>query len=799
MQRLQPASSVARSESVIPASELALLVDAIEDYAIFLLSPDGTIRSWNSGAARTMGYTAAEVIGTHFSRFYGPQDLEAKKPQNELDIAGREGRIEDEGWRIRKDGTRFWANTIITSLRDVHGKVTGFAKVTRDLTARREAEQRVRQSEEIFRLLVNSVRDYSIFMLDPQGRVATWNAGAQRIKGYKPAEIIGRHFSVFYPEIDVQNGKPERELEIARRVGSIEDEGWRIRKDGTRFWANVVITAVVDERGTLRGYAKVTRDLSNRREADERLRQSEETFRLLVASVKDYAIFMLDPEGKVMTWNAGAQRIKGYTAGEIIGRHFSTFYGPEDLESKKPERELEVAKRVGSVEDEGWRLRKDGTRFWANVVITAVRDARGELRGFTKVTRDMTDRKIAEEMKQALLEQREARFYAEEERRRAEGSYRAAQEANRAKDEFLMTLSHELRTPLTSILGWSRLLTTMAPHDESFHEAVAAIARSAQLQARLIDDVLDVSRIVAGKLRLSLENVDLAKLLNASVDGVRPSADAKNITIVTSFSPQLGTIAVDVTRIQQIVWNLLTNAVKFTPKEREIHICARRTSSHVEIAVCDKGEGIELGFLPHVFEPFRQAENPSTRVHGGLGLGLSIVRYLAEAHGGTVAAESEGRGKGATFTVTLPIGAAPAESRTPAATSSPASNIKSIQRLTGRSILLVDDDTDGRHVVRAFLRNAGADVTDVESAALALNALEQQRPDLVLTDIAMPNMDGYALARQIRELEPMLKVVALSAFPAGRSGGQDSIFDAYISKPVEPGDLVDGIARVLAK
>jgi len=787
-------AAIANRLGVAEMPELSTLVDAIEDYAIFLLSPEGIIRSWNSGAARIMGYTAGEIIGTNFSRFYGPADLDAQKPQNELAIAGREGRIEDEGWRVRKDGTRFWANTIITAIHDERGRITGFAKVTRDLTVRREAEQRLRESEEIFRLLVDSVQEYSIFMLDPQGRIATWNAGAQRIKGYKPAEIIGRHFSVFYPESDVQNGKPERELEIARRTGSVEDEGWRIRKDGTRFWANVVITAVYDERGVLRGYAKVTRDLTNRRDAEERLRHSEELFRLLVGSVKDYAIFMLDPEGRVLTWNAGAQRIKGYTAGEIVGRHFSTFYGPEDLESKKPERELEIARRTGSVEDEGWRLRKDGTRFWANVVITAVHDARGELRGFTKVTRDMSDRKVSEEMRQALYEQREARFHAEEERRRAETSYRAAQEANRAKDEFLMTLSHELRTPLTSILGWSRLLTTMPPHDESFREAAAAIARSAQLQARLIDDVLDVSRIVAGKLRLNVEDVDLVRLLTTAIDGVRPSAQAKNITIAAALSPDIGSIAADATRIQQIVWNLLTNAVKFTPKNREIHMHARRTSSHVEISVTDTGEGIEPGFLPHVFEPFRQAENPSTRVHGGLGLGLSIVRYLAEAHGGTVAAESEGRGKGATFTVTLPIGAV-----TAARPQLPESTAPEATTLSGRTILLVDDDTDGRHVVRAFLRNAGAEVTDVDSAARALNALEERRPDIVITDIAMPTMDGYALARQIRELQPKLKVVALSAFPAGRGGGQDGVFDGYISKPVEPADLVAGIARVLAK
>ena len=781
---------MSRPELGLPAEDLAVLVDAIEDYAIFLLGPNGEIRSWNTGAARTMGYEAEEIIGSNFSRFYGPEDLAARKPQNELQIAAREGRVHDEGWRIRKDGTRFWANTVITALRDDAGRVTGYAKITRDLTERRAAEERLRHSEEIFRLLVASVRDYAIFLLDPTGHVVTWNAGAQRIKQYAPEEIIGQHFSKFYPPEDLW--KPPQELEIAIREGSVEDEGWRVRKDGTRFWANVVITAVRDERGELRGFTKVTRDLTQRRRAEEQLRQSEEVFRLLVSSVKDYAIFLLDPTGHVATWNAGAQRIKGYAPEEIIGQHFSKFYPEEDLD--KPPRELEIAKRDGSVEDEGWRVRKDGTRFWANVVITAVYDEHRELRGFAKVTRDMTERKRAEEQ---LFKQREARFLAEEERRRAEASYRVAQEANRAKDEFLMTLSHELRTPMTAILGWARLLPGLPPQEEMFREAVLAIGRSAQLQSRLIDDVLDVSRIVSGKLRLAVENVDVMRLLQSTIDTVRPSADAKAITIATAFAPGLGTITADGTRLQQILWNLLSNAIKFTPRNGEVKISARHTSSHVQFAVTDTGEGIDPNFLPHVFEAFRQAESPSTRVHGGLGLGLSIVRYLAEAHGGTVAAESAGRGEGATFTVTLPVGAvvAPREPEEPVPVLTPADIPE--QLLTDVKILLVDDDEDGRRVFRAVLRRAGADVVDVSSAALALEAMALRRPDIVLTDIAMPQTDGYALARRLREEYRDLKIIAVSAFPAGRAAAKDSVFDAYVTKPVEPLALVDAVARVL--
>jgi len=350
-----------------------LIVENVQDYAIFMLDVAGRVKSWNVGAQRIKGYSAEEIMGQHFSRFYVPEDVQARKPEHELQVAAAEGRCEDEGWRVRQDGSRFWANVVITALRSADGALLGFAKVTRDLTGRHRAEQALRETEERLRLLVDGGKEYALLMLDPAGRVVSWNAGAERIEGYSVQEILGQHISRFYPPQDVQAGKAERGLQVAAAEGRWEDEGWRVRKDGSRFWANVVITALRSTDGALLGFAKLTRDLTERRRTETALRQNEERLRLMVESVRDYAILALDREGRVISWNTGAERIEGYRTEEILGRHFSRFYQAEDVAQGKPEWELERAAREGQFEDEGWRVRKDGSRFWANVVIRTPR------------------------------------------------------------------------------------------------------------------------------------------------------------------------------------------------------------------------------------------------------------------------------------------------------------------------------------------------------------------------------------------------------------------------------------------
>ncbi len=387
---------IGEQKSVIDLTEaarFALLIDAVTDYAIFMLDTEGFVRTWNPGAERIKGYPRSEIIGQHFSRFFTPEDQANGLPSLILREAAKHGRYEAEGWRIRKGGTRFWANAIVDTIRNDAGEPIGFVKITRDVTERKAAQEALLESERRFRLLVEGVSDYAIYMLDPNGIITNWNIGAERMKGYTASEIIGEHFSKFYSKEERKSGLPVHVLETAARTGRYESEGWRHRKDGSRFWASVVMDAIKDDTGRLIGFAKITRDITERKAAQDVLRESERQFRLLIEGVTDYALYMLDPNGIVTSWNKGAQRIKGYSSEEIIGSHFSRFYTETERSAGAPARALHTAGREGRFEAEGWRVRKDGTRFWASVVIDAIRDEAGVLVGFAKLTRDVTERR----------------------------------------------------------------------------------------------------------------------------------------------------------------------------------------------------------------------------------------------------------------------------------------------------------------------------------------------------------------------------------------------------------------------
>jgi PAS domain S-box-containing protein len=668
------------------------------------------------------------------------------------------------------------------------------------------------EAENRFQLLIESVVDYGIFMLDPQGHVASWNAGAQRLNGYAAADIIGKHFSIFYRPDEAATGKCDRELEVAERDGRFEEEGWRVRKDSSLFWANVVITAIRNGAGELIGFGKVTRDLTERKQAEEELKRSEERLRLLITSVKDYAIFVLDPTGCVATWNTGAERLKGYTAQQIIGQHFSRFYPQEDVSAGKCELELDVAARDGRFEDEGWRIRRDGTRFWANVVITPIIDPDGTLLGFAKVTRDLSERKQHEEERLDLARAEEGRRIAEENQERTHGLVESlrqardnAEEATRLKDEFLATVSHELRTPLNAILGWSRMLRAGSLEPQKASKAVDSILRNAIAQNQIIDDLLDVSRIIAGQLRLDVDVLDINLIVSAAVDVVRPAADAKGVLLQIVLDPEAGQIKGDAGRLQQVLWNLLNNAVKFTPRSGSVAVMLRRENSTIQIEVTDTGKGIAPGFIDRIFDRFTQEESGHSRRTGGLGLGLAIVRHLVELHGGTVEAHSDGEGTGSAFTVRIPLAPVPTTRVEARAPSLPADEVTFPSEIQGLHVLVLDDERDTRDIAQAVLEQGGATVTLVSSVTEALEAIASRRPDVIISDIAMPDEDGYVFIEKLRALPReqggRIPAIALTAYVRAedRRRALSAGFQNHAAKPIEPQELVLVIANLVGR
>ena len=490
------------------------------------------------------------------------------------------------------------------------------------------------QSEERFRLLVESVKDYGIFMLDPTGHITSWNEGAQRLKGYARDEIIGKHFSIFYPPDVAATGKCDDELDIASREGRFEEEGWRLRKDGTRFWASITITALRDEGHELVGFAKVTRDLTERKLAEEEARR----FRLLVESVKDYGIFILDPTGHVMTWNAGAERLKGYAAREIIGKHFSIFYPPDLAKTSKCSDELAIATSEGRFEEEGWRIRKDGGRFWASVTITALRDDDGSLIGFAKVTRDLTSRRAMEERLRLLAA--EAAALAERAR------------LQEFQERFLAILGHDLRNPLAAIDMGAALMRQNVRDDSVQARVLDRMRTSSHRMSRMIEQILDLTRSrLSGGLQIHPASMKLCPMLTAIIEELRVAHANR---VITLDCPSI-TGKWDRDRLEQVFSNLVGNALHHGASDSPVVVVARVIENEVHVTVHNEGPPISESHRADLFNPFRRGERESrSKQTEGLGLGLYISQAITQAHGGDITFESSAS-TGTTFTVSLPL------------------------------------------------------------------------------------------------------------------------------------------------
>jgi PAS domain S-box-containing protein len=753
------------------AQRYQLLIDAVTDYGIYVLDPQGRVASWNSGAQRLKGYRPDEIIGLHFSRFFTPDDQAAGLPEKALAEALKAGRFEAEGWRIRKDGGRFWANAVVEAIRGEQGELIGFVKVTRDITERMRAQQSLRESERRFRLLVEAVVDYAFYMLDPGGMVVNWNAGAQRMKGYRPDEIVGRHFSEFYTKEDRAAGLPLQVLETALREGRCELEGWRLRKDGSRFWASAIVDLIRDENGEVLGFAKITRDITEQRAAQVALQESERQLRLLVRGVTDYALFMLDPNGIVTNWNVGAERIKGYLADEIVGQHFSRFYTDHERAAGFPARALATAAREGRYEAEGWRVRKDGSMFWANVVIDAIRDEQGVLVGFAKITRDITERREAERALQEAQVQR------------------AHQQKMEALGQLTGGVAHDFNNLLMIVSGHIRTLKKLAAQDPKAARAAEAIELASQRGASLTRQLLSFSR----RQVLNPVSYGIGERLEAlrpMIAGSIPGSIALRIDIPASVWPTM----VDVGEFELALINLALNARDAMPDGGIISITAENArlrradrvhdleGDFVALTVADTGSGIPADILPKVFDPFFTTK-PGSK---GTGLGLSQVHGFAHQSGGAVRAASE-LGRGARFTMYLPRAQAASEHG-----AEPGPEISG-----SGTVLLVEDNPDVAEATTVLVEQLGYQVLRAGDAQSALDLLDRQAVALVISDIVMAGaMDGIGLARAIRRRHPGLPVMLVTGYSDALTLAEAEFM--VLRKPYQLSELSRAVGQVVA-
>jgi len=909
-----------------------ILVEQVEDYAIYFLAADGTVGSWNAGAQRLKGYESREIVGQSFATFFTAEDRAHGKPIHLLSRALRDGRVEDVGWRVRKDGSQFWASAVITTLRDASGAHIGFAKVTRDLTDR------------TYRAFVEA--SHAIVWTTDAGGTPNGDSSSWRdFTGQSADEWrSGNAWDVIHPD----DLPPFRDAwERAKAAAQPLSAEYRLRRrDGGYVWMEVRALPFFDGDGRVREWFGVSLDIAARKEAQLRTAGALELWRTTLRSIGD-AVIATDERGQVQFMNPIAERVTGWSEADASGRSLREVFPIFNEESGAPvENPVEKVLRHGAIvglANHTVLRQRGGIDVPIDDSAAPIKDADGRITGVVLVFRDASEEKLdnlrrafiakataeiveaadyrdalaraarlavpriadwvsidvvdpstnrieqlalahvdpakieaakeaarkyppdpdaqagtpnvirtgraelyreipPELIEAAAVDDQHRRFLREMdlrsalvvplrgrgpvfgaitfvltsttprrygdrdlelaedlaarvgliiERRRLEEE---AARANRLKDEFLAVVSHELRTPLQAILGYAAILERGGGRDPA--KAIAAIVRNATAQARLIDDILDVSRISRGKLQLELAPTDVTGPIRGALDTVRPSATAKQVRIVEQIDADLPLVHGDRERLQQIVWNLLSNAVKFTEPGGRIEARALRMGRWLHIEVSDTGKGIAREHLDAVFERFHQLDTGPTRQHGGMGLGLAIVRHLVEAHGGAVEAHSEGLGKGATFVVSLPaiVDAPRADTSTERAKGG-----EGDLALRGVRTLVIDDDQDARDLITELLGSAGATVSVAASAAEAFAMLQADPPDVIVCDVGMPDEDGVSFMRRVRSLSPDrggdVPAIALSAYAGAddRKNAEAAGFQLHVAKPVTPDALVAAV------
>ena len=803
----------------VRSRHLARVVESSDD-AIVSKDLNGIITSWNWAAELMFGYTAAEAVGQSI-RMIIPADRQAEEDMVLARIREGNSITRFDTVRRRKDGTFIPISLTVSPIHDDEGRVIGASKIARDITVRAQADIVSRRLAAI----VESSDD-AIISKDLNGTILSWNAAAERVFGYTADEAIGQSIRMLIPA-ELQD---EEDVVLAKiRAGEKIDhyETIRQRKDGTRVNISLTVSPLRNERGEVVGASKVARDITERMRLVELTREhASNTEKLgevgaLVASrldreavvqkVTDVATALTHAQFGAFFYNvtdpASGNAYMLYTLSGAPKDAFAKFPHPRattifapTFHGDGPVRLDDVTRDPRYGQNEPFHGMPPGHLPVRSYLAVPVKGAKGEVLGglffghsevgtFT----DQHERLAVGVAAWASVALANARLYEE------------AQTANRMKDEFLAVLSHELRTPLNAIVGYSRLLRGGILSGDKATRGLESLERNANWLTQIVEDLLDVSRIVSGKIRLDVQPVELPVIVDNAVATVQPAAEARGVRIQTIIDPRVGPVSGDPSRLQQVVWNLVSNAVKFTEKKGRVQVRLERVNSHVEIVVSDTGIGIRPDFLPYVFERFRQAEAGTTRKTGGLGLGLAIVRHIVEMHGGTVDASSAGEGKGATFRVRLPlmiVHPTALELRREHPRTERREALTGLGGLEGIRVLAIDDEEDALTLLRVVLESAGAEVTTVNSPMTALDRIAEVKPHVLVIDLGMPEMDGFELITRIRQSKDLavrtIPATALTAFARSedRTKALRSGFEMHLAKPVDPGELVASVATL---
>jgi len=752
---------------------------------IVVIEPNMTVQLWNKAAEQLFGWSAAEIIGQPIPIV--PEEKQEECLQLQKAIAKQEVFAGVETYRCKRDGSKVVVSISAAPLYDEQNNFQAILLILQDITQQQQAEQALRQSEQWARLAIQVAR-LGAWRLHLDTNLVEIDERMREIWG-EPNDVV----MIPLPKV-LERIHPDDQARVANAVnvalepqlsGIYETEYRIVWNDGSERWVLAKGQAVFEGEGESRrtvDFFGTALDITERKLSEATLLESEERYRYLAESIPQL-VWTADTAGILTDVNQRWCTFTGLTLAQVHAEGWQTVVHPDDT----PElfQNWAMAQQDGTYyQAEGRMRRADGVYRWHLHQAVPLKNEQGQVIKWFGTATDIEDQKQLEQQRIELLKQEQA-------------AREQAETANRLKDEFLAVLSHELRTPLNPILGWSQLLQTQKLNSAKTIEALKTIERNAKLQAQLIEDLLDVSRILQGKLNLNVTPVNLSAIINGAIETVRLAAEAKSIKIQTMLASNVGQVAGDPSRLQQVVWNLLSNAIKFTPSGGLVEIRLEHLDSAAQITVIDNGKGISLQFLPYVFDYFRQADSTTTRKFGGLGLGLAIVRHLVELHGGTVQAESLGEGLGATFKVKLPL------MLTQSPTNQDGRQMEQALDLNNIKVLVVDDDADSREFVAFVLEQEGANVVMAGSATEALATLSQFQPNVLLSDIGMPQIDGYMLMQQVRNLPPEqggnIRAIALTAY-AGEINEKQAIkagFQRHISKPVEPEELVTAILELV--